>query len=197
MHWLKSGTLNALAALAPSPGLLGRPWRTLHRARRLAALRSQLRHPVPATTQFDGDLAIVGTGDIELGEHCRFGAAVLLETMQQGRIVLGNHVRLNQGCVVVAYHRVAIGDDTLIGEYASIRDANHGIRAGQLIRLQAHDATPVCIGRDVWIGRGACILPGVDIGDGAVIGANSLVSRSIPAGAVAVGTPARVISYRS
>lgn len=197
MEWWKSGTLDALAALAPGPGLLGRPWRTLARVRRLAALRRRLRHPVPASTQFDGDLAIVGTGEVLLGEHCRFGAAVLLETMHQGRIALGSHVRINQGCVLAAYRLVAIGDDSLIGEYTSIRDANHGIRAGELIRLQHHDAAAVRIGRDVWIGRGACILPGVEIGDGAVVGANSVVLRDIPAGAVAAGNPARVIRYRS
>lgn len=197
MLWWKAAALNALATAAQGLSFLAPPWETLQRAQALAALRRRLRHPVPASTQFDGDIRIVGSGDIVLGEYCRFGPAVLLETRQSGRIALGSHVRLNQGCVLVAYRQVSIGDDSLIGEYASIRDANHGIRAGQLIRLQRHDCAAVRIGCDVWIGRGACILPGVDIGDGAVVGANSIVTRDVPAGAVAVGNPAKVIKYRS
>lgn len=196
MLWWKTAALNALATVAQGFAFLTPPWQTLQRAQALGKLRRKLTHPVPASTQFDGDIRIVGSGDIRLGEYCRFGPAVLLETRQSGRIVLGSHVRLNQGCVVVAHRLVAIGDDTLIGEYASIRDSNHSIRAGQLIRLQRHEGAAVRIGRDVWIGRGACILPGVHIGDGAVIGANSIVTRDIPAGAVAVGNPAKIIKYR-
>lgn len=196
MLWWKAAALNALATVAQGLSLLAPPWQTLQRAQMLGALRRRLRHPVPASTQFDGGLRIVGSGDIELGEYCRFGPAVLLETRQAGRIILGNHVRLNQGCVVVAHRLVSIGDDSLVGEYASIRDANHSIHAGQLIRLQRHEGAAVRIGRDVWIGRGACILPGVNIGDGAVIGANSIVTHDVPAGAVAVGSPAKVIKYR-
>lgn len=196
MHPLKAGALEALALFFQGFSVLSGPWQAISRARRLAALRRRLSHPVPASTQFDGRLRVVGTGDIRLGDACRFGDGVLLETMHAGTIELGRHVRLNQGCVVVAYTRVSIGDDTLIGEYVSIRDANHGTRPGQPIRLQEHDSAPVAIGRDVWIGRGACILPGVAIGDGAVIGANSIVTRNVPPGAVAVGAPAKVIRYR-
>lgn len=196
MIWWKAAALNALSAMAQGIGYLEPSWQALRRARALATLRRHLRYPVPASTQFDGDIRVVGTGEVLLGEYCRFGAGVILETRQAGCIELGSHVRLNQGCVVVAYSGVVIGEDTLIGEYASIRDANHSIHAGRLIRLQDHHSAPVHIGSDVWIGRGACILPGVRVGDGAVIGANSIVTRDIPAGAVAVGNPAKIIKYR-
>jgi acetyltransferase-like isoleucine patch superfamily enzyme len=52
------------------------------------------------------------------------------------------------------------------------------------------------IGRDVWIGRGCCILPGVTIFDGAVVGANSVVTRDVPAGAIYAGAPAKQIGTR-
>lgn len=192
----KSLALDTLAAATHAPALLARPWGLLTRARRLAGLRRRLRFPVPASTQFDGEVEVAGSGEVRLGEYCRLGPGVLLETRQQGRIALGSHVRVNQGCVFVAYRQVAIGDDCLIGEYVSIRDANHGLRAGRPMRLQEHDCAPIRIGCDVWIGRGACILPGVEIGDGAVIGANSVVTRSVPAGMVAAGVPARVLRPR-
>lgn len=54
---------------------------------------------------------------------------------------------------------------------------------------------PVCIGDDAWIGTGAILLPGVEIGRGAIVGAGSIVNKSIPSGAVAVGSPAKVIHY--
>lgn len=192
----KRFAIDALAAAASAPALLAAPWRLFARARRLAGLRHRLRHPVPASTQFDGEQRVAGSGDVRLGDYCRLGPALLFETRERGRIAIGSHVRINQGCVLVAHSLVSIGDDCLIGEYVSIRDANHGILAGPPIRLQSHDSAPIRIGRDVWIGRGACILPGVEIGDGAVIGANSVVTRSIPAGTVAAGIPARVLRQR-
>ena len=92
---------------------------------------------------------------------------------------------------------ISIGRDTLIGEFVTIRDANHGIDPDKPIRQQPHRTAAIEIGKDVWIGRGAVILPGVKIGDGSVVGANSVVTRSLEAGVVAVGSPARVIKNRN
>ena len=84
----------------------------------------------------------------------------------------------------------------MIGEFATIRDANHGTEAGKTVHSQSHKAEAIQIGKDVWIGRGVAILPGVNIGDGSIVGANSVVTKSIPAGMIAVGSPANVIKKR-
>ncbi|MEW6254279.1 MAG: acyltransferase, partial [Planctomycetota bacterium] len=148
----------------------------LARFARLAALRSRLVDGrVPVTTQFDGPVRSSGLLRLTLGEHVRFGAHVFLETCAGGRIDIGAHVRINMGAVLVSYAQITIGSHCLMGEYVSIRDADHGSKPGSLIRNQPHVAAPICIGEDVWIARGAVILKGVTIGAGAVIGANSVV----------------------
>ncbi|MBC8193602.1 MAG: acyltransferase [FCB group bacterium] len=117
-------------------------------------------------------------------------------TEASGQIILGAEVRINRGTTLVAYDSIEIGNQTLIGEFVSIRDANHGISPNQPVREQAHEASAIKIGRDVWIGRGSVILPGVEIGDHSIIGANSVVSKSIPPGSIAVGSPAKPIRKR-
>ena len=118
-------------------------------------------------------------------------------TTGDGSIELGAHVRVNQGCVLVSYAALRIGANALIGEYVSIRDADHGMADGSPIQSQAHTSAPITIGADVWIARGVVVLKGVTIGDGAVIGANSVVTKDVPAMAVAAGVPARVLKMRT
>jgi acetyltransferase-like isoleucine patch superfamily enzyme len=151
---------------------------------------------VSSSVRFDGRIDVVGTADIAIGDHSRIGDLVQLGTEEGGRIRIGEHVRLNRGCTVFAYGELTIGDHTLVGEYATIRDANHGIRKGEHIRSQPHEVRQVRIGMDVWIGRGACILPGVTVGDGCIVGANSVVTKSLPPNTIAVGAPARVLRGR-
>ena len=90
-----------------------------------------------------------------------------------------------------------IGDDCLLAEMVSIRDHDHNFaRLDVPIRQQGATCAPVKIGRDVWLGAKVTVLKGVSIGDGAIIGANSVVTRDVPPRAIAVGSPARVIKMR-
>ncbi len=164
---------------------------------RLARLRSLVTGHIPRTTQFDGRIRVEGKPRFEVGEYCRLGHNVFLETQEDGAIQLGTNVLLNTGCVVVSYSRITIGNDSLVGEYVTIRDANHGIALNGLIRLQPHDTSPITIGNDVWIGTGATILCGVTIGDGAVVAANSVVTKNVPPMTVVAGSPAAPIKKRT
>ncbi len=162
----------------------------------LAKVQSLVKFSIPVSTQFDGAIQIIGTGNITWGEHCRFGRDVVLETQGDGLIELGNHVRINQGSVLVAHSKITLGDDCLVGEYCSIRDANHSINAGELIRAQGHSMGAIVIEDDCWVARGSVVLKGVVLHEGCVVGANSVVTKSVSEYAVAVGAPAKEFKRR-
>lgn len=186
---LASALAVALRLAAPLARLPARLWR-------LASLRARVDGAIPLSTQFDGAVETSGRVRLELGERCRLGRRVFLETCDRGVIRLGRNVRLNAGTFVVAYAEVSIGDDALVGEYVSLRDADHGTAPGRLIREQPHAAAPIRIGAGAWIGRGAVILKGVTVGDGAVVAANSVVTRDVRPMAVVAGAPARELKAR-
>ena len=103
----------------------------------------------------------------------------------------GKRVYFNFNCVVLDVCRVDIGEHTLFGPAVQIYTATHPLNPSE--RREKELAKPISIGADCWIGGGAIILPGVTIGDKAVIGAGSVVTRSIPAGVLAAGNPCRVL----
>jgi acetyltransferase-like isoleucine patch superfamily enzyme len=110
---------------------------------------------------------------------------------------LGRGVGINAGCWINARGGLTIADDTIIGPYCIIHTANHVTDSTTTaIRSQGYELSPVAIGRDVWLGARVTVLPGVSIGDGAIVGAGAVVTRDIPAMAVAVGVPAKVVRYR-
>ncbi|MDF3075805.1 MAG: sugar O-acetyltransferase [Alphaproteobacteria bacterium] len=105
-------------------------------------------------------------------------------------ISLGAGAFLNFNCIVLDVVAVEIGDDTQIGPGVQILTADHP-RDPAARRAGIEFGKPIKIGANVWIGGGALILPGVTIGDDAIIGAGAVVTRDVPAGATAVGNPAR------
>ena len=107
------------------------------------------------------------------------------------QIEVGEGAFLNFNCVVLDVCRVSIGARTLIGPAVQIYTPLHPMGAGE---RRVHECgRPVAIGCDAWIGGGAIILPGVRIGDRAVVGAGSVVTRDVPDDAFAAGNPCRVI----
>jgi maltose O-acetyltransferase len=108
-------------------------------------------------------------------------------------ISLGDGVFLNFNCVILDVVEVTIGNRTQIGPAVQIYAADHP-RDGATRRAGLEFGRPVRIGNDVWIGGAAVILPGVTIGDGAVIGAASVVTRDVGPGQIVTGNPARARS---
>ena len=106
------------------------------------------------------------------------------------QIELGEKVFFNFNCVLLDVCTIRIGSNTLIGPAVQIYTPLHPMDAAQ--RREREYGSPVTIGSDVWIGGGAVILPGVNIGDRAVIGAGSVVTKDIPADVFAAGNPCKV-----
>ncbi|MFW8592768.1 sugar O-acetyltransferase [Cribrihabitans neustonicus] len=118
---------------------------------------------------------------IEAPFHCAYGI----------NITLGDNVYLNAGCTILDTAPVTIGNGTMLGPNVQIYCAQH--HKNREKRAQGLEiALPVSLGADVWIGGGAILLPGVTIGDGAIVGAGSVVTRDVPAGAIVAGSPAGV-----
>lgn len=126
-------------------------------------------------------LAGVGEGAfVEAPFHCSYGF----------NLTLGDGVYLNAGCVILDSAPVTIGDRSMLGPGVQVYCADHHRdparrAAGEEI------ARPVTLEADVWIGGGAILLPGIRIGRGSIVGAGSVVTRDVDAGAVVAGNPAR------
>lgn len=122
------------------------------------------------------NVCFMGSGKIEIGENVAIGNDTIIYASKEGGVVIGNNVS--------------------IAAHTYIIDSNHGIEYGRLINEQGLASEKITIGDDVWIADNCTILKGVNIGDGAVIGAKSLVNKDVETNAVAFGVPAKAHGYR-
>lgn len=144
---------------------------------------------------------IYGEAYIEIGERVLIGPGVTLaagivprQSFDHVVVSIGDGVLIGKGSGIVAHERITIGADVFTGHNVYITDANHGYEdLTQPIGAQLAAPRPVSIGAGAWLGHGAIVLPGVTIGEHAVIGAGAVVTRDVPSFSVAVGNPARVI----
>lgn len=183
----------AVMMLLPLAHLRQRLLEPLGRLWNHTRLRARLCEPLDPSVVVLGAIEVHGTGRVRTGRALYLYPGLYWETRDQALIEIGDEVVMSRGVHLVAFSGIKIGAGSMIGEYTSIRDANHRVGAEAALRWAGHEGRPIRIGRQVWIGRGVTVLPGVSIGDGAVIGANAVVTKDIPAHAVAAGVPARVI----
>jgi acetyltransferase-like isoleucine patch superfamily enzyme len=150
-------------------------------------------------------LLFLGRGlQIQIGKRgrVRFGRFVWIGDgtkirCHEGEVIIGDKTVLGQECTISAYKHVRIGEQCVIADRAMFIDFDHGIvEVEQTIREQGIYKRDVDVGSNVWIGYGACVLRGVQVGDNAVIGTNSVVTADVPANAVVGGVPAKVLRMR-
>lgn len=107
-------------------------------------------------------------------------------------ITIGKNVFINSGCRFQDQGGITIGNDTLIGHNAVLATLNHRFAPDN--RKDMFPA-PIVIGKNVWIGANATVLPGVSIGDNSIIAAGSVVTKDVPENTVVAGIPAKIIKY--
>jgi acetyltransferase-like isoleucine patch superfamily enzyme len=167
---------------------------------RLAWLKLRFR----GRLQTEGLCFVCPGGQLELGRNAtlRIGRWAWIGhgtkiRVHEGTVSIGAKSVLGQDCTISAYQSVAIGRECIIADRVMLIDFDHGVvDVERPIRLQGIYKRDVRVGHNVWLGYGACVLRGVTIGDNSVVGTNAVVTRDVPADAVAAGVPARVIRMR-
>ena len=155
---------------------------------------------------------LLGLSHMEIGSDFHAGDGLWLEAVvnygegedrmrYEPKLAVGVSARLSDNVHIACLERVTIGDHLLSGSRVLVSDHAHGRYSGPGASDPAtppslrplHSSGPVRIGDNVWLGDGVAVLAGADIGDGCVIGANSVVTGTVAAGSLAVGSPARAI----
>ncbi len=144
-------------------------------------------------------LHIIGSQSIFIGDNFssfrRNRIEVFAINNYKGKLTIGNNFSMNDDCHLAVINNISIGNNVLIASKVFITDHFHGeINSDQILippsNRDLYSKGPVVIGDNVWIGEGAVILPGVSIGENSIIGANSVVSKSIEKNTVVAGNPA-------
>lgn len=114
------------------------------------------------------------------------------------RVVVGDDVSIGHGCYLHCAGGIEIGSNSMLAPRVAIWTSNHRFAEPSLpIRLQGVNPAPVRIGEDVWIGYGATLLPGVNVGNGAVVAARAVVTKDVAPYCVVAGVPAKPIGNRN
>lgn len=152
-------------------------------ARKIMAKINNSYHTMPELRQLFSELIGQEVDD-------KFGLFPPFYTDYGKNIKLGKGVFINEGCCFQDQGGIEIGDNTLIGQQVVIATLNHDLNPARRKNMLP---SPVKIGNNVWIGAHATILPGVTIGDNAVVAAGAVVTKDVPANVVVGGVPAKVI----
>lgn len=155
----------------------------------LALAESQARclfefnHTMPGT---DRSRVLMESLFPSIGEGSRVG--IPLSGVRFHQVAIGRNVVVMPGCLMMAAGGITIDDGAMIAANVQLISNNHDLYERQIITCK-----PVHIGKDAWIGAGATILPGVSVGDYAVVGAASVVTKDVPTNTIVAGNPAKVI----
>lgn len=144
-----------------------------------------------------GRKSMTGCNGLTTGRFCRFDLIGSKRTLY-----IGDNCEMGDMTHIVAYESVKLGDNVLIASKCFISDANHGSYSGDFQdspftapNKRELKTSPVSIGSNTWIGENAVILAGSDIGEGCIIGANSIINKKISAGSIVVGNGKVIKKY--
>lgn len=154
------------------------------------------------TSRIARGVTLMGGENISIGNKCFIGQYTALTVWlkesdkEHPEIIIGDGVSIGAFNHVTCTNRIVLGEGVLTGKFVTITDNSHGNTDYASLHIRPNDRDvvskgPVIIGKNVWIGDKATILPGVTVGEGAVIAANAVVTKDVPAYSVVGGNPAR------
>ena len=115
----------------------------------------------------------------------------------EGEVRIGAKTVIGQECTISAFQHVSIGRECILADRVMLIDFDHGVvEVERPVRAQGIYKRDVRVGHNVWVGYGACFLRGVTVGDNAIVGTSTVVTKPVPANAVVGGVPARVLRMR-
>ncbi len=145
----------------------------------------------------DIDLRTRENGEIIIEDNVGLDTNIRLVAARKGVITIGSGTSVGCGLVINAGEKVTIGEKVLIGPNVVIQASNHGFKNPGDIMGQDYEHKPIKVGRGSWLAANVVVLPGCEIGDGVIVGASSVVTKSIESNSVSVGIPSKVIKKRS
>ena len=164
--------------------------------------RLKLRHRGRLKT--DG-MAFVGPGvtfeigkgaTVHLGRFSWIGHGTKIRC-HEGEVHIGAKTVMGQECTISAFQHVSIGRECILADRVMLIDFDHGVvETDRPVREQGIYKRDVRVGNNVWIGYGACVLRGINVGDNSIVGTSAVLTHDVPDNAVVGGVPARLIRMR-
>jgi acetyltransferase-like isoleucine patch superfamily enzyme len=154
--------------------------------------------------QTDGICFVCPRVKLEIGRHAtlRIGRWAWIGhgckiRVHEGEVEIGAKTVIGQECTISAFQHVSIGRECIVADRVMLIDFDHGVtEVERPIRTQGIYKRDVRVSHNVWIGYGACVLRGVNVGENAIVGTSSVLTTDVPANAVIAGVPGRVIRMR-
>lgn len=151
---------------------------------------------------------LLGTQYITVGSNCHFREKTKLTAWDKylsqtfkPEISIGNDCNIGAYSHITAINRITIGNNVSMGDFVLITDNSHGSPDNisefnlNISKKTVYSRGPVILEDNIWVGEHSCILPGVTVGRGSVIGAGSVIRQSVPPYAIVVGNPAKVVGF--
>ena len=144
----------------------------------------RINHTMPYTPEYEALVSELFCGHIGANSRVMPG----ITCVRGNSVHIGNNVVVMNNCLMMAAGGITIDDDAMIAANVQLISNNHDVYDRQILICK-----PVHIGRNVWVGAGATILPGVTVGENAVVAAAAVVTKDVPSNAIVGGNPAKII----
>ncbi len=132
---------------------------------------------------------------VKIDKYSTIGAGVRIKAGFKGKIIIGERVLIDDYSILSAHESIRIGSNTMVSANCYLVDFNHKVPLSlkDISKKEGYKNLPITVGSNVWLGTHVIVLPGVKIGEGAVVGAGSVVTKDVPPFVIVAGNPARIV----